>query len=83
MGHSVIAIYDVLFAFEFLWLRPQHRHRHRPLALRHVAAASMHSLTVARHRLPQLIDRPFDPMPHPSSLHVAGGKQLVRTLGGM
>ena len=42
----------------------------------------MHSLTVARRRPPQLIDRALDPVPDGPALHVAGGHQLVRALGG-
>jgi len=43
----------------------------------------MHSLTVAGRRPPQFINRALDPMPNGPALHVAGGHQLVRALGGV
>ena len=35
-GYPVIPIYGLLFPFKFLWLRPQHRHRHRLLPVRQI-----------------------------------------------
>jgi len=43
----------------------------------------MHSLTMARRRPPQLIDRALDPVPDGSAFHVAVRHQLVGALCGV
>ncbi len=43
----------------------------------------MHTLTVARCRPPQLIDRALNAMPDCPPVHVALGQQLISTLCGV
>ncbi len=53
------------------------------IQVRHVpgAAALMHPFT--RRDPAQLVDRPFDPVPHGPAFQVAGRLPVVRALGGV
>ena len=43
----------------------------------------MHSLTLARRRPLQFIDRALNPVPNSAAIHVIFGHQLISTLGGV